>query len=71
MEWNNLCNFGRGHCEVKFCEFISNLGQWFRCRLRDFLFGALAALLFSGAEPFMLFLKEGIMGNIHVMLYEI
>ena len=33
------------------------LGQWFRsrCCLKDFLTGALAALLFSGAEPFMQF----------------
>ena len=29
------------------------------------------ALLFSGAEPFFAILKEGIMGNIHVKLYEI
>ena len=29
------------------------------------------ALLFSGVEPFMQILKEGIMGNIHVKLYEI
>ena len=34
-----------------------NLGQWFRrrCRLNNFLSGALADLLFSGAEPFMQF----------------
>ena len=38
---------------------------------KRFLSGALAALLFSGAEPFVQFLKEGIMGNIHVKLYEI
>ena len=32
---NHLCNFGRGHHEEQFCEFISNLGQWFRkCRLK-------------------------------------
>ena len=33
-------------------EFISNLGQWFRriCRLKYFLSGALAVLVFSGAE---------------------
>ena len=36
-------------------EFILNLGQWFRsrCCLKDFLSGALAALLFGGVEPFM------------------
>ena len=32
------------------------LGQWFRrCHLKCFLSGALAALMFSGAEPFMQF----------------
>ena len=47
---------GRGHYEEQFCEIILNFGQWFRrCRLKDFLSGALAALLFSGAEPFMQF----------------
>ena len=54
-EQNHLCNFGRGHYEEQFCEIILNLGQWFRCRLKDFLSGALAALLFSGVEPFMQF----------------
>ena len=50
-----FCNFGRRYHEEQFCEFISNLGQWFRIRfsLEYFLSGALAALLFSGAEPFM------------------
>ena len=52
---NHLCNFGRGHYEEQFCEFVSNLGQWFSCRLKDFLPGALVALLFSGAKPFMQF----------------
>ena len=53
---NHLCSFGRGYYEEQFCEFISNLGQWFRkCRLKDFLSGALAALMFSGVEPFMQF----------------
>ena len=53
-EWNNLCNFGRGHYEEQFYEFISNMGQWFRrYRLKDFLSGDLEALVFRGAEPFM------------------
>ena len=66
-----MCNFGRGHYEEQFCEIILNLSQWFRgrCHLKDFLSGALAALLFNGAEQFMQF--EGILGNIHVKLYEI
>ena len=56
-ERNNLCNFGRGYPEEQFLEIILNLGQWFRrrCLLKDFLSGALASLVFSGAEPFMQF----------------
>ena len=54
-ERNHLCNFGRRCYEEQFCEIILNLGQCFRrrCRFKDFLSGALAALLFIGAEPFM------------------
>ena len=57
---NPLCTFGRGYYEEQFCEIILNLGKWFRwrCRLIDFLSGALAALRFSGAESFMQFLKR-------------
>ena len=55
-EQNHLCNFGRGFDEEQFCEIILNLCQWFRrCCLKDFLSGALAVLLFGGAEPFMQF----------------
>ena len=55
-ERNHLCFYGRGYQEEQFCKIILNLGQWFRrCRFKDFLFGALAALLFSGEEPFMQF----------------
>ena len=53
-EGNHLCNFGRGYCEQQFCEIILNLGEWFRrCLFKDFLSGALAALLFGGVEPYM------------------
>ena len=54
-ECNHLCYFSRGYYEEQFCEIILNLGQWFRkrCILKDFLSGALATLLFSGAKPFM------------------
>ena len=62
-EWNQLCNFGRGHCEEQFCEIILNLGQWFRCCLKDSLSGALAALLFSGAEPFIQFWNRASWGT--------
>ena len=56
-EQNNLCYFGRGYPEEQFYEFILNLDLWFRkrCCSKDFLSGALAALVFSGAEPFMQF----------------
>ena len=53
-EHNHLWNFGWGYYEEQFCEIILNLGQRFRC-LKDFLSGALAALLLGGAEPFMQF----------------
>ena len=48
---NHLCNFGRAYTEEQFCEINLNLDQWFR----DFLPGALAALLLGGAEPFVQF----------------
>ena len=56
-ERNHLCSFGRGYYGEQFCEIISNLGQWFRrrCHLKYFLYGALAAFLFGGEEPFMPF----------------
>ena len=54
----------KGCYEEQFCEIILNMGQWFRCRLKDFLSGALAALLFGCA--ICAILKERIMGNIHV-----
>ena len=53
---NHSCNFGRGNNEEHFCEIIFNLNQWFwRCLLKDFLSGALLALLFGGAKPFVQF----------------
>ena len=46
--------FGRGYQEEQFCEIILKLDQWFRrrCLLKDFLSGALGALLVSGVEQF-------------------
>ena len=41
--------------EEQFCEIILNLDRFKRCHFKDFLSGALAALLFSGAEPFVQF----------------
>ena len=53
----HLCNFSRGYPEEQFCEISLNSGQLLgrRCCLKDFLSGALAALLFRGEEPFMQF----------------
>ena len=58
-----LCNFGRG-LRYSSVNFFSNLCKWFRCRLKDFLSGALATLLFSRAEPFMQFWKRAAWGKL-------
>ena len=71
-ELNHLCNFGRAYFKVQSCEIILNLGQWFRrrCSLKDFLFRSSGPpVLWNGTINAIL--KEGIMGNIHVKLYEI
>ena len=69
-EQNHLCNVFRGYYEEQFCEIILNSDQWFRrCHLKDYLFGALAALKFSGAKQFCAILKESVMGDIHVLSY--
>ena len=62
-EQNHLCNFGRGYQEEQFYVIILNLNQWFRrCHLKDFLSGALEALVFGGAEPFMRFWYRALWG---------
>ena len=57
MEWNHFCAIlVEGIMqEEQFCEIILILNQWFRrrCHLKYFLSGALAALVFIGAELFM------------------
>ena len=58
-ECNYLCKFGRGYHK----EITSNLDQWFRCRLKDFLSGALAALLFGRAELFVQFWLRALRGS--------
>ena len=72
MERNNLCNFGRHHVE-QFCEIILNLDQWFRRRscLKIFLIWSSCGPFVQWSETIYAILKEGIMGNIHVKLYEI
>ena len=56
-EQNLLCNFGRGCYEEQFFLNYFEFGPVAqeRCCLKDFLSGALASLLFNGAEPFMHF----------------
>ena len=86
--WRSFCSaernylsmgyVGMGYYEEQFYEIILYLDKWFRrCRLKDILSRALAALIFGGAEPFMQFscghygehlYEKGIMGNIHVKL---
>ena len=67
-----LCNFGKEYYEEQFCEIILNLGQWFRSRCcKRFLIWS------SGSPPvwwsgtIYALLKEAIIMNIHVKLYEI
>ena len=49
---------GKMHNEKQSCDNVLNLGNWFgRCRLKDFLSGALPTILRVGAEPFMQVLK--------------
>ena len=68
-----MCKFGKGIPEEQFCESILNLDLWYkrRCCLKDFLSGALAALVFSGAELFMQFFVKDIMRNKSVKLFYI
>ena len=54
-ECHHLCNVFTGYYEKQSRESILNLGQCFRCHLKDFLSGAQAALLCGGAEPLMQF----------------
>ena len=54
VDWKHLCNLGGRHHEEQYCTIILNLDQRVQqeMRLKAFLSGALAALLFSGAKPF-------------------
>ena len=56
-EQNHLCNFKGEYPEEHFYESIFNLDLWSRrwCCLKYFLSGALAVLVFSGADPYMQF----------------
>ena len=57
-----MCNFVRGCYEEQFCEIILNLGQWFRCCLKD-LSRALAALASCCSKFFEIWIS-GSRGNV-------
>ena len=61
------------HHEEQFCEIILHLGQWLRRIrfLKDFLSGVPSDPPVQWSGTIYAILKEGIMGNIHVKLYEI
>ena len=51
-----ICAFWQRVSREQFCEIILHLYKWFKkCHLKDFLSGALMALVLGGAEPFMQF----------------
>ena len=58
-ERNNFSNFGRGSPKQLLCEIILKWDYWPRRRshYKGFLFLALAAILFSRAEPFYYFVR--------------
>ena len=59
-QWNHFSNFGKGSPKEHFCESILNTVHWPRRRfcLKNFLFIALVAILFSGVERFSQFWKR-------------
>ena len=73
VEKNHLCNFDRGCYEEQFCEIISILGQKVQEKmwLKRFLIWSSGSPPDMWSEPIYAILKEGIIGNIHVKLFEI
>ena len=73
VERNHLCNFGRGYYDEQFCEIILNFGSvvqeemWFK----RFLIWSSCCPPVQSSGTIYAILIEGIMGNIHVKLYEI
>ena len=69
----HLCNFGRGYQEEQFCEITLDLDQWFRrrCLLKIFQIRSSGGPHVQWSGTIYASLKEGIMGNFHVKLYEI
>ena len=72
VERNHLCYFGREYYEEQFCELL-NLDQWFRrrCLLKIFLIWSSGSSPVQWSGTIYAVLKAGIMGNIHMKLYEI
>ena len=68
-----MWDFGEGHCEEQFCEINMNLDQRFRrrCPLKIFLIWSSGSPPVQWSRPICALLEEGIMGMIHVKLYEI
>ena len=71
VEWNHFSDFGKGALKEHFCEIILKSSHWHgKCHLKVFLFLAMVAILFSGAEPFLAILVEGHSRNIPVKLFQ-
>ena len=70
-ERNYFNNFGRGSPKKHFCEFILKSGHWprRRCRLKVFLFLAMASILIQRSETILVILVEGNPRNISVKLF--
>ena len=72
-EQTHLCNLVRGYYKEQFCEIILNLDKWFkrRCFLKIFHIWSSGKPVVRWSGTIRAILVEGIMGNIHVKLYEI
>ena len=68
-----MSNFGRRHHKEQFCEIILSLDKCFsrRCRLKIFLIWSSGGPFVQWSRTICAIFKEGIIGNIHVKLYEI
>ena len=71
VDQNHLCNFGRRCHEVRFCEIILNLYQWFRrkCRLKLFFPWSLCSPFVRRSVTTCAILVKGIMRNNSVKLF--
>ena len=71
VEWNHLCNFGRGDHKEQFCEIILNLNQWLRRRhvFKRFLIWSSGDHFVMPSGTICAILVEGIMRNNSVKLF--